>query len=122
MRNAKIGTLLNDADAWPDAGYIRRILEGFSFAHLSDPGESAEWWDGWAKRDKQYSPHPYQQLAAAFSLAGDKDLADDIRFRSKVRERQGQTGLNWLWSWFLQWVAESGSIRLACFLGSQPFR
>jgi uncharacterized protein YjbI with pentapeptide repeats len=106
MRNAKIGTLLNDPEAWPNAEHLR--LEGFSFSHLSGLGESAEWWDGWAKRDTHYSPYPYQQIAAAFSLAGDKDLADDIRFRSKVREHQGQTGSDWLWSWFLQWVAGFG--------------
>ncbi len=122
LRNARVGTLVDDKDAWPDTGQLR--LEGFSFAHLGGPGEThgpaprdrgPEWWDEWARRDKGYSPYPYQQLAAAFTLAGDKDLADDIRYRSRVREYQTQRFPDWLWSWFLRWVAGFG-------IGTYPFR
>jgi hypothetical protein len=122
LRNAKVGSLGDDKDAWPEKGHLR--LEGFSFAHLGGFVETkgsearergAEWWDDWARRDTHYSPDPYQQLAAAFTLAGDKDLADDIRYKGKVREHETQTGLNWLWSAFLRWVAGFG-------VGNYPFR
>ena len=100
-------------------------MAGFSFAHLGGFVErqgsvvarerDAEWWDEWARRDTHYSPHPYQQLAAAFTLAGDKDLADDIRYSGRVREHETQSGLNWLWSGFLRWIAGFG-------VGTYPFR
>ena len=48
-----------------------------------------DWWDkNWARLDPDYSPTPYAQLAAAWTNAGDRDAADEIRYLGRERERQ----------------------------------
>ena len=85
LRNAHIGNLTDAKDAWPARGHLH--LDGFSFNHLGGfAGETEpkmrtrgmEWWDTWARRDPEYSPAPYAQLAAALTNAGDRDAANEI--------------------------------------------
>ncbi len=118
LKNTRVGSLVDDRDlkkSWPDEGYLH--LHGFTFAHLggfeqdanSDPRiRGDEWWDKWAQLDRNYNPHPYQQLANAFAAAGDRDLSDAIRYRSRVREQQNLKGMDWVWSWPLRWIAGFG--------------
>ncbi len=122
LRHTRIGSLLDTRDAWPQSGHLQ--LDGFSFARLGgfkQQQESearrrgAEWWDEWARRDSHYSPHVYQQLAAAFTAAGDRNLADEIRYLGQVREHETLTGWSWVWFGLLRWVAGFG-------VGSYPFR
>jgi hypothetical protein len=65
--------------------------------------------------DPDYSPTRYAQLAAALTSAGDRDAADEIRYLGRVRERETQKGLAYVWSGFLQWVAGFG-------IGTYTFR
>ncbi len=75
-----------------------------------------EWWDkNWARRDPDYSPAPYAQLAAALTSAGDRDAANEIRYLGRVRERETEKGLAYVWSGFLQYVAGFG-------IGTYTFR
>ncbi len=67
-----------------------------------------EWWDDWASRDIKYSPAPYAQLAAALTSAGDRDAANEIRYLSRVRERETEKGFSYIWSGALQYVAGFG--------------
>jgi hypothetical protein len=73
------------------------------------------WWDNWARSDPNYSPTPYAQLAAAFTNMGDRDAANEIRYLGRVRQRENEKGLAWVWSGFLQWVAGFG-------IGTYTFR
>ena len=103
-------------DAWPAEGQLH--LDGFSFTHLGgyegDTGpemrnRGMEWWDKhWARRDREYSPAPYAQLASALTAQGDRDAANEIRYLGRVRERETQTGWSYIWSGALQWVAGFG--------------
>src|SRR2546429_340914 len=63
----------------------------------------------------RYSPAPYTQLAAALTSAGDRDAANEIRYLGRVRERKTETGLAYVWSGFLQYVAGFG-------IGTYTFR
>jgi hypothetical protein len=108
--------------AWPAQGHLH--LNGFSFNHLGGfKGETGEnmrargldWWDNWARRDPDYSPAPYAQLAAALTSAGDRDAANEIRYLGRVRERETEKGLDWVWSGILQYVAGFG-------IGTYTFR
>jgi hypothetical protein len=99
-------------------------LDGFTFNHLGGyEGETGpemrargmDWWDSWARRDPDYSPAPYAQLAAVLTNAGDRDAANEIRYLGRVRERERETGLAYVWSGFLQWVAGFG-------IGTYTFR
>jgi hypothetical protein len=75
-----------------------------------------DWWDkNWARRDPDYSPTPYAQLAAAFTNMGDRDAANEIRYLGRVRERETEKGVAWVWSGFLQWVDGFG-------IGTYTFR
>jgi hypothetical protein len=122
MRNTHIGNLVDVLGAWPKRGHLH--LDGFTFNHLGGlVGERGpemrargmEWWDDWARRDPDYSPTPYQQLAAALTNAGDRDAANEIRYLGRVRERETEKGLSYIWSGFLQWVAGFG-------IGTYTFR
>jgi uncharacterized protein YjbI with pentapeptide repeats len=122
LRDARIGSLVDTRDAWPQRDHLH--LDGFAFARLGGfqqqreseaRSRGAKWWDQWARRDTHYSPHVYQQLAAAFTAAGDRNLADEIRYLGQVREHETLTGWSWIWSALLRWIAGFG-------IGSYPFR
>jgi hypothetical protein len=120
LRNTHIGNLADAYDAWPTPGHLH--LDGFAFNHLGgfegDMGEKRQmdWWDNkWARLDLDYSPAPYAQLAAALMSTGDRDAANEIRYLGRVRERETEKGLAYVWSGFLQYVAGFG-------IGSYTFR
>jgi hypothetical protein len=88
---------------WPARGQL--LLEGLTFGRLGgiygDTGpqmhdQEAKWWDNWARRDPNYSPATYAQLAAAFTNSGDRDTADDIRYLRREREREMVCKESWL--------------------------
>src|ERR1700730_15098496 len=115
LRNTHIGNLMDTKDAWPAKGHLH--LDGFSFHHLGgfagDTGSKMRargmsWWDNWARRDPDYSPAPYVQLAAALTSAGDRDAANEIRYLGRVREREIETGLGYILSGAGQYVAGFG--------------
>ncbi len=103
LRNAKVGNLMVASDA--STGSRRLRLDGFTFGHVGGfEGDtesqlrerSMKWWDNWARLDPDYSPTPYAQLAAAFTNAGDRDAADDIRYLGREREREVVCKESWL--------------------------
>jgi uncharacterized protein YjbI with pentapeptide repeats len=55
----------------------------------------------WLKRQKQYTPQPYEQLASVLQKTGYKSLATRILFESKKRE-ESQTRHRW--SWLVSWL------------------
>jgi uncharacterized protein YjbI with pentapeptide repeats len=91
LRNAHVGNMVDAKDAWPAQGHLQ--LDGFSFSGLGGehgaerPG-GIDWWDEWARLDSTYSPTPYAQLGAAFASTGDRDAANEIRYRGRERERE----------------------------------
>lgn len=123
LRNTHVGNLLDARDAWPPVGYLR--LDGFAFSDFGGyEGETGpqmrqrggEWWDEhWARLDPDYSPAPYAQLATALRTSGDPDAANEIRYLSRVRERETERGLAFIWLSVLQYVAGFG-------IGSYTFR
>ena len=122
LRNTHIGNLADAKYAWPVQGQLH--LDGFTFGHLggfagdTEPemrDRGMEWWDDWASRDIKYSPAPYAQLAAALTNAGDRDAANEIRYLSRVRERETEKGFSYIWSGALQYVAGFG-------IGTYTFR
>ena len=115
LRNTHIVNLVDTPRAWPKKGQLH--LNGFTFDNLgSFIGETGSqmlnrgviWWDNWAKLDPEYSPTPYAQLAAAFTNMGNRNAADEIRYLGRVRERETEEGLAWVWSGYLQYVRGFG--------------
>jgi hypothetical protein len=98
LRNARVGNLMDAPSAWPDQGNLS--LAGFTFNHLGGLDENSGsalrdrgpfGWDGWLRRDPTYHPSSYEQLAAAFTAAGDRAGADEIRYLSRIRQREVTT-------------------------------
>jgi hypothetical protein len=121
LRNTPIGNLKDateaqlEKDAWPEKytdptnGHLH--LDGFTFDHIERTmrDRGMPWWDDWARRDPDYSPTPYAQLAAASTSSGDRDAANEIRYLGREREHQNQKNvLAWVWSGFLQYVVGFG--------------
>jgi hypothetical protein len=123
LRNAHIGNLAEAEKAWPEepdplskTGPLE--LDGFTFDHVGgfhretwreiSNNRTLHWWDTWARLDHNYSPGPYTQLAKFLTATGDRDGADEIRFYGRVRERETQKGLRYIWSSALQYVAGFG--------------
>ena len=102
LRTAHVGVLMDDATSWPPAGKL--AIDAFTFDRLGGfEGESgsamlgrgAQWWDSWARRDPAFSPAPYLQLAAAFTLLGDGDGAKDIQYFGRERAREATCADAW---------------------------
>jgi hypothetical protein len=103
LRNARVGNLLVANDVLTAS---RRLhLDGFAFGRVGGfeedtasqlRGRSIKWWDDWARLDPNYSPTPYAQLAAAFTNAGDRDAASDIRYLDRDRQREVACERTWL--------------------------
>ncbi len=117
LRNTRVANLMDAQNAWPERRHLH--LDGFAFAftglgrfhelkRASD--RPIDWWDDWLRRDPDYSPFPYQQLAAAFAASGERDKADAIRYLGRVREREKLEPLSqsWFWSYPLQYVVGFG--------------
>jgi hypothetical protein len=133
LRNARVTNLVDTRDAWPAAGHLH--LSGFRFVHLGgfedgkgsdfrdDGGGSEqemrsrgmEWWDKWVQLDQEYSPTPYEQLAAVLTATGDREAADEIRYLGRVQQRKTESWLTWIVSGFLQYAAGFG-------IGGRTFR
>jgi len=123
LRNAQVGSLSDSAKSWPKRGRLH--LDGFTFAHLGGfeadsgvgmVGRGADWWDGWARLDDEFSLSPYEQLAAAFTATGNRDAANDIRYDERVRaDEKTNDWRGLIWAQFLRWGAGYG-------IGSYMFR
>ena len=123
LRNTHVGSLSDNRDSRPDPGRLH--LDGFTFARLGGfegdsgaemVGRGAQWWDRhWARFDNNFSASPYEQLAAAFTAAGDHDAADEIRYREQVRADEDDTGWAYVRSRLLRWFVGYG-------IGSYMFR
>src|SRR5262249_33607499 len=104
LRHAHAAFLMDAREgAWPAKG--RLSLEGFTFDHLGEYEENraakASWqqikeWDNWARLDPNHSPGTYAQLATAFTTAGDRDGANEIRYLGREREREAACKESWL--------------------------
>jgi hypothetical protein len=112
LRNTTVANLTDTKYAWPQEGYL--YLDGFSFARLgSHAGEararSMKEWDEWIRRDRDYSPVPYEKLTAALVAAGDRDAADEMRYLGRVRQHESERNwVSWISSGFLRYVAGFG--------------
>ena len=115
LRNTRITNLMDTKDAWPAKGNL--YLGGFRFTHLGGfergtesemRGRGMDWWDSWVQLDPDYSPTPYEQLAAALIAAGDRQAADEIRFLGRVQQRKQENWGAWIFSGFLQYAAGFG--------------
>ncbi len=95
LRNTTVGTIQDintDIDSWPEA----LVLVGFTYHRLGGYGaygkadiskRDINWFIEWLKREKRFSPQPYEQLANLFRELGYPSKANDILFAARKRTR-----------------------------------
>lgn len=107
LRNARAANLMDVADAWPGKDHLQ--IDGFTFSRLGDRRDP-KWWDEkWIRHDPHYTPGPYEQIATAYALAGDRGAAEQMRFLGRVRQREDEKHwVAWLTAIFLEYVAGFG--------------
>ena len=118
LRDTKVGSLQDSADAWPP----ELDLEGFRYDHFGGGGmraRSADQWRDWLDRDRTYSSQPATQLASVLVAAGHRDTAGSILYAERERARReafanGDRG-GWIWMTCLWAVAGYG-------IGTYSFR
>ena len=89
LRQADVGGVWTDgrADSLPDTMY----LDGFTFEQWANPDPrelGAGWFLGtWLGRGEEFSPGPYDRLAAVMDAGGHPTIAADIRYHRSDEER-----------------------------------
>ena len=113
LGNTYVGALQDLPDAWPD----EVTLAGFTYSRLGGPAGGDEysmatrevlWMEQWLKKQENYLPQPYEQLASILRKTGYKDKARDILYAGRERERSTVTGLNWLGVTLLKYIIGYG--------------
>ena len=116
LRNASADAL-QDADVetcWPVildlTGFKYRNLGGFDkTAAVPMANRSADWFEHWLAKQSHYSPQPYEQLAAVLRGQGRPDVADEVLYASRERERlEASSGSTYVWQTALKLVVGYG--------------
>jgi sRNA-binding regulator protein Hfq len=77
LRYATIGTLLDDDDSWPEKGKLFMHGIVFNEIHNKAPSDAKNRID-WLRRQPDYWPQPYEQLAAVLRKGGQDEDAKRI--------------------------------------------
>ena len=111
--NTHAGALQDLPDAWPD----ELQMVGFTYSRLSGGAAGNKysmatrevlWMKDWLKKQKNYSPQPYEQLAIVLKHAGYEDKATDILYAGREEERTNATWLNWVGLTLLKYIIGYG--------------
>ena len=93
LQNTSVGILQNTTTCQDK---LEWEFEGFTYDRLGEfdyDERKSSWFIDWLGKDMSYSPQPYRYLAGVLRTAGHEDIADDILFASREREREAS---NWL--------------------------
>ncbi len=102
LRHASVSLLADDPTSWPE----RLNLDGLTYDDLTDmPARNRL---GWIHRSVQYSPQPYEQLAAYYRRLGHDDQARRVMLaKLRQRRRQRPWWTRW-WGWLQDALAGYG--------------
>ena len=119
LYDARVATLQDEPEAkvWPQ----QTELNGFTYECLGGVDASSEaavgkrgskWFVEWLARDKSYTPQPYQQASKVLRAMGQPEMADDVLYAGRERERreawEGDDKLRWLGLSLLNWTIGYG--------------
>ncbi len=92
LRNTRADTLHDNPAGWPE--YIE--LDGFVYNRFGGLGSDAEsdlarrraaWFIAWLRKNAAHTPHPSRQCANVLIDMGYPDLADDVLYAGRERDR-----------------------------------
>ena len=128
LRNTHTSVLHYSGSAWPE----QVVLDGFTYERLGGIGESSDDETGqasrddfeWIKKNRPYSPQPYEQLANVLRKMGEPAKAEDVLYGGREKARHAARdksilryigmsllnstigyGLGYRYFWCLKWVA-----------------
>ena len=106
----KLSAELNDYPPGVDlVGFVYRNLEIVAAVEGGLPRKAGiEWARKWLRKQVGYSPQPYEQLASVLHNAGDIGGGAEIRYESRIREKEASKYLAWLWLLILDWTIGYG--------------
>jgi hypothetical protein len=93
LRNTHAFALHDSDSAWP-----RKVeLEGFTYDRWDGLGKIGDtrgkawarrkWYSNWFKKDRTYSPQPYEQLANVLRKTGEPSMAAYVLYKGRERAR-----------------------------------
>lgn len=93
LRSAKLGTLRDEKQSWPEKGKL--LLHGLVYdeIHNTAPRDAKTRID-WVRRQRAFYPQPYEQLAAVLRKSGDDAGAKRILI-AKNKDKTRLTKLTW---------------------------
>ena len=119
LRNAQAGVLQDEPEAnvWPQ----QTDLNGFTYKRLGGFAASPEaaveqrgpqWFRDWLARGEPYTPQPYQQASNVLREMGHPEMANDVLYAGRERERseawERGDNLRWLGLSLLNWTMGYG--------------
>lgn len=100
LRDTSVGEIQDLEKSWPN----KLDLNGFTYRNWGGPSvggpmvdRPADWFEGWLGKQASYTTAPYQQLASVLREHGQPDVADDVLYAGKERERAQSEGLRYIW-------------------------
>jgi len=93
LRNTAVGFLHDEPAAWPP----HLNLDKFTYEGFGGPGANAatdvairgsKWFEQWLARAEPYTPQPYQQCAKVLREMGHPEVATDVLYAGRERERR----------------------------------
>ena len=86
LREANVGSIADDEPSWPANGNLQ--CENFVYTRISDGPTDASSRLRWLKRQTEFMPQPYRQLAKTLRNLGDDDGATRVLFELESRKRK----------------------------------
>jgi hypothetical protein len=120
---ASVGNLADSPSSWPKPKQL--FLDGFSYGLTGAEGNSVENRLKWIRRNHDFSPGVYDQLAGVYRRAGqDRDARKVAIAREDDRRDDGQLSrASYLWNCFLSFTVKHGyqPWRAVLFLAAAVF-
>ena len=112
LNDATVDAIQDSRDSWPAKidlnGFTYRSLTGiYGTAGDRMADRPVAWFELWLARG-EYSPQPYEQLAAVLRAGGRPDAADRILYASKQNERMRAQWPQRVWLTALDWTVGYG--------------
>jgi uncharacterized protein YjbI with pentapeptide repeats len=111
LRNARADAIHDTPDAWPDCleldGFVYNRFGGLDAKADHDlRNRRSSWFETWLAKDVPHTPQPYRQCAKVLIEMGHPEIADDVLYAGRERDRnemvQNKERVPALGLWFLK--------------------
>ena len=111
LRNAKADAVHDSPNAWPKDleldGFVYHRFGGLAAEADDNLGNRrSPWFVAWLQKDEPHTPHPYRQCAKVMDDMGHPEIADDVLYAGRERDRdemlRSRDFLPALGLWFLK--------------------